>query len=419
MALLPASAKIDTSLTILLEFDRGDHAHFGINMHQYYLRLIGAVALSISITTSSAQVSNNRLPAWAFGGFVRPANVNPIIAPDTNSVFMDPMLGKMTKWEANDTFNPAAVVKDGRVVILYRSEDRSGVKISTRTSRLGYAMSKDGLHFERRPEPVLYPDNDDQKEFEWPGGCEDPRVAVTEDGTYVVLYTQWNRKVPRLGAATSTDLIHWKKHGPIFQDAYDGIAFNIPTKSASILTQVRHNKQVIAKINGYYFMYWGERNVYAATSQNLVDWKPLLDEEGKLLVLASPRKGYFDSDFTECGPPAIMTDQGIVLVYNGRNSNGPRGDKRYNGGTYAAGQMLFDKSDPTKLLDRLEVPFFKPTETFEQKGQYSSGTVFVEGLIWFKKKWYMYYGSADSRVGVAVYDPKRPAAPDPVPTTAQ
>jgi predicted GH43/DUF377 family glycosyl hydrolase len=373
-----------------------------------------ALLLVLLIGKRSFAQTKNVLPDWAIGGFTRPQGVNPIISPDSNSIFLDPMSNTRTKWEDNDTFNPAAVVKDGKVVVLYRSEDKSGVKISTRTSRLGYAISKNGLTFKRKSEPVLYPDNDDQKEFEWPGGCEDPRVAVTEDGTYVVIYTQWNRKVPRLGAATSKDLIHWKKHGPIFQDAYKGEFMNIPTKSASIVTQVKNDKQTIMQINGKYFMYWGERNVYAATSVNLVDWTPLVDAQGKLLKLASPRNGFFDSDFTECGPPAIMTAKGVVLFYNGRNNNGDRGDKRFNPGSYSAGQMLFDKHDLTKMIGRLDVPFFRPMEAFERKGQYSGGTVFIEGLVWFKHKWFLYYGCADSRVGVAVYDPEKNTAPDPI-----
>ena len=354
---------------------------------------------------SSPAQNKNTFPDWTLGDFVRPGGVNPVISADSTTSFRDPMTKSRIHWQANDTFNPAAAVKDGKIVVLYRSEDKSGIKIGSRTSRLGYAISKDGLNFTRRNEPVLYPDNDDQKEFEWPGGCEDPRVAVTEDGTYLMLYTQWNRKVPRLGAATSKDLIHWTKHGPIFQDAYEGKFFNIPTKSASILTQVKGGRQVIVKWNGQYFMYWGERHVYGAISSNLVDWKPLVDMQGSLLKLASPRKGFFDSDMTECGPPAILTEKGIVLLYNGRNNAGDRGDKRYNGGAYCAGQMLFDKTDPTRLLDRLDVPFFWPAEPFEKSGQYHNGTVFIEGMAWFKDKWFLYYGCADSKVGVAIYNP--------------
>ncbi|WP_217603194.1 glycoside hydrolase family 130 protein [Chitinophaga sp. GbtcB8] len=373
----------------------------------------GFLLLFFFITQITFAQSANSLPDWALGGFLRPQGENPIISPDTTATFTDPMSRSKIKWEINDTFNPGAAVKDGKIVVLYRSEDNSGVKIGTRTSRLGYAESKDGLHFKRKKEPVLFPADDEQKTFEWPGGCEDPRIAITEDGTYVMLYTQWNRKVPRLAAATSKDLVHWTKHGPVFQDVYNGRFFNIATKSASILTQVKGDKQVIAKVNGQYFMYWGERHVYAATSANLTDWRPLVDDKGELLILASPRKDYFDSDMTECGPPALLTDKGIILLYNGRNS-AARGDKRFAAGTYSAGQMLFDKTEPTKLITRLDVPFFRPREAFEKRGQYASGTVFIEGMAWFKHKWYLYYGCADSRVGVAIYDPQHPAAPDPV-----
>lgn len=359
-------------------------------------------------------VKQNVLPEWAFGGFVRPSGINPIISPVTSSTFYDPMSKSMVHWEANDTFNPAAAVKDGHIVVLYRSEDKTGVKIGTRTSRLGYAISKDGLHFSRKTKPVFYPGNDSQKKYEWPGGCEDPRVAVTENGTYVVFYTQWNRETPRLGVATSKDLIHWTKHGPIFQDAYKGKFFNIASKSASILTTLKGDRQVITKIKGKYFMYWGENHVYGATSTNLVDWAPLVDEKAELKILASPREGFFDSDLTECGPPALLTDKGVILFYNGKNHPGEGGDKRFNGNSYCAGQMLFDKADPTKYITRLDVPFLRPMQAFEKSGQYVNGTVFIEGMAWFNHKWYMYYGCADSRVAVAIYDPANPAAPDPI-----
>ena len=125
------------------------------------------------------QSTANKLPSWAFGGFARPANINPIISPDTSSKFLDPMSNRRVGWEAFYTFNPAATIKNGKVVVLYRSEDMTGDSIGTRTSRIGYAESSDGLTFTWSGKPVVYPGDDNQKEFEWPGGCEDPRVAVT------------------------------------------------------------------------------------------------------------------------------------------------------------------------------------------------------------------------------------------------
>lgn len=43
----------------------------------------------------------------------------------------------------------------------------------------------------------------------------------------------------------------------------------------------------------------------------------------------------------------------------------------------------------------------------QKSGQYLDGTVFIEGLVYYKKKWYLYYGCADSKVGVAIYDPSK------------
>ncbi len=369
----------------------------------------------LSVCSKAQSDSINRLPSWAFGGFERPqGHINPIILPDTTSLFYDSLVGKNMAWESNDTFNPAAVIINGKVVVLYRAEDKSGIGIGFRTSRLGYADSNDGLHFKRLKTPVFYPADDTQKKYEWPGGCEDPRVAVTTNGTYVVFYTQWNRDVPRLGVATSKDFKHWTKHGPIFEDAFNGKFLNIPHKSASIVTKLVGDRQVVAKINGKYWMYWGELHVYAATSTNLVDWQPLVNEDGSLKELMSPRKGYFDSELTECGPPAILTNKGIVLLYNGKNKSGGDGDKRFNENSYCAGQALFDANDPTKFITRLNIPFLRPREAFEKSGQYVNGTVFIEGMTFFHKRWFLYYGCADSRVAVAIYNPEKPALADPI-----
>lgn len=364
------------------------------------------ICLTYLVLASAVFVqAQEKLPDWAFGPFVRPAGVNPILLPDSTSVFTDPMSGKKVAWESNDVFNPAAVAKDGKVFVLYRSEDKSGVAIGHRTSRLGLAESTDGITMKRNKQPVFYPGNDTQKEFEWPGGCEDPRVAVTEDGTFVMLYTQWNKKVPRLGVATSKDLKTWTKHGPAFYKAYNGKFRDLASKSASIVTKIVNNRQVIAKVNGKYMMYWGEHFMNVATSTDLKNWEPTLDEKGDLKRSLETRNGFFDSDLTECGPPALITSAGILVLYNGKNKGGAGRDTAYTANTYAAGQVLFDLKDPTKAITRLDKPFFIPTEPFEKSGQYPAGTVFVEGLVLHKGKWFLYYGCADSRVAVAIYDP--------------
>jgi beta-1,2-mannosidase len=376
----------------------------------YYFRLMNRIILRLFVllTVLPQALSVNaqdRLPHWALGPFIRPANVNPIISPKTESVFLDPISRQKIAWEASDVFNPAATVYNNKIYVLYRSEDHSGNGIGMRTSRLGIAESSDGINMKRNPEPVLYPAEDGQKANEWPGGCEDPRIAVSAEGLYVMLYTQWNRSVFRLAVATSRDLKHWTKHGPVFSKAYNGKFKDLKCKSGSIVTKLANGKHIIAKIKGKYMMYWGERFMNIATSSDLINWEPTLNEKSELDMMVKPRKHYFDSDLTECGPPAIVTDKGILVLYNGKNRSDADRDTNYVANTYSAGQVLFDLKNPSKVIARLDKPFFVPTAPFEKSGQYPSGTVFIEGLVYFKKKWFLYYGCADSRVAVAIYDP--------------
>lgn len=360
----------------------------------------------ISLAEGSDPTSDLILPFWAMGPFVRPVD-HPIIEPNDANLFFCPMRGEEIRWEDNDTFNPAAVVKDNKIQILYRAEDKSGIGIGQRTSRIGLAESSNGIEVARYQSPVVYPGEDSGKIYEWPGGCEDPRVAVTDDGLYVMFYSAWDRKVARLSVATSRDLKHWTKHGPVFGEAYGGRFKDVWSKSASIVTRVENGRQVIAKVNGKYLMYWGESMVSAAVSDDLIHWSPVLDDCGELRGLIYPRDYFFDSALTECGPPAVITDRGILLFYNGKNQSNEKRDIRFTPGTYSAGQVLFDLKDPYRVIARLDEPFFKPMADFEKSGQYKAGTVFIEGLVFFQEKWFLYYGCADSTVGVAIYDPQK------------
>ena len=342
---------------------------------------------------------------WMLGPFAKPAE-NPVIMPNPAPRFRSAMTDSVVAWEEYATFNPAAVVRNGKVYVLYRAEDGSGARqIGGHTSRLGLAESGDGLHFTRRATPVLYPDTDAQRQYEWPGGVEDPRIVETDDGTYVLTYTQWNRDVPRLAIATSRDLISWTKHGPAFARAAGGKYLRFESKSGAILSRVDGDRVIATRVNGKYWMYFGVPDLLIATSDNLTDWTPLEDADGRLVKVLSPRPGYFDSWLVEGGPPALLMSRGIVVLYNAGNS-GQYGDSTLPARVYTGGQALFDVHNPLRLMARSDVPFIRPTRDYERTGQYPDGTTFVEGLVHFKGRWFLYYGTADSRVGVAVWNPR-------------
>lgn len=366
-------------------------------------------------------------PAWAIAPWTRAANA-PVIRPDAAATFDDPITHAPVHWEALHTFNPAAVVRDGKVYVLYRAEDDSGaLEIGGHVSRLGLAISDDGVHFTQRPQPVFFADNDEQRSREVPGGVEDPRIVERPEGGYVMMYTQWSRERASysIGVATSDDLAHWSKHGPAFAGALGGRYDELKYKSAGVVTELRADghggrRLVAAKIHGRYWMYWGEIQVGLAWSRDLVHWTPVEVAPGVTRVLLEARAGHADSAFPETGPPPVLTRRGIVMIYNAKNAVGANdkraaganskdagtaaasgGDPRLAAGSYSVEEALFAADDPARMLARTDDPVFRPELAFERSGQYAAGTTFAEGLVAFHGRWFLYYGCADSFVGVA------------------
>ena len=327
-------------------------------------RIIPCTLLVLVLGAASTEIT---VP---FGSWNRISNT-PIIGPEGDG------------FESAGTFNPSVVKYDGKFVMLYRAQDRHG------KSSLGYATSQDGVHFVRRSEPVLAA----EAPYEAGGGVEDPRLVKIGD-TFYLTYTGYNNQGgtgihaagpvhgdAQLCMATSSDLIHWKRHG-VIMPAYKG-KWNVGwTKSGAIVPE---------RINGKYWMYYladGEHQLTQmsiAYSDDLLHWTDVLDHP----VLAS-RPKMFDSQVVEPGPAPVLTENGLFLIYNGADDNN----------VYRTGWVLFDKKDPTKVIARAHQPIFEPVHAWEKVGQVPN-VVFVEGLVPDGNRWLFYYGGADKYVGVA------------------
>jgi predicted GH43/DUF377 family glycosyl hydrolase len=319
-------------------------------MTRNWTRRLGLLVLFVSGLLLSAQ-------EWKLSPWHRVSN-GPIISARGDS------------WESAGTFNPAVILRNGKVVMLYRAQDTTG------TSRLGYADSKDGVHFSRAPQPVLSP----QADYEKDGGVEDPRLVKFE-GTYYLTYTGYNKKDAQLCLATSRDLQHWQRWGVILP-AYKG-NWNVGwTKSGAIVPE---------KINGQYWMYFlgttpdKTDQMGLAYSSDLIHWT-----EATETPVLPRRAGRFDSRVVEPGPPPIVTKDGIVLFYNGADDNL----------VYRTAIAVFDPKDPRKLIWRSEQPIFVPENDWEKVGQVPN-VVFVEGMVRLRGRYFFYYGAADKYIGVA------------------
>jgi predicted GH43/DUF377 family glycosyl hydrolase len=331
---------------------------------------------------------------WAFTHFEKIDSLNPILQPSPSQVFNCPVKKDLVKWEEKNVLNPSAVVREGKVYLIYRAQDKS------MTSRLGLAISEDGLHFVKQPEPVLFPAEDSMKKYEWSGGIEDPRVIESEDGSYIMTYTSYDGKTARLCIASSKDLKTWTKHGLVLRgEKYK----NTWSKSGAIVARQTGDKIIAAKIKGKYWMYFGDTDLFIASSDDLIHWEIAENPESKKMIsVLHPRMGYFDSRLVEPGPYALIRNEGILLIYNGSNASNFN-DETLPKFTYSAGQALFDKDQPYKLIARTDSSFIRPDKPYEKIGEVNE-VCFVEGLVHFKNKWFLYYGTADSKIAVAIRD---------------
>lgn len=122
------------------------------------LRLIATLLVLVCwscVNTSQRNAESTKSPTdWAMLGFVKADSINPILIPTSGLAFKDPIRAEEVKWEERNVLNPTAVVKDGKVFMIYRAQDQH------MTSRLGLAISEDGLHFVKQPDPIFHPAKD-------------------------------------------------------------------------------------------------------------------------------------------------------------------------------------------------------------------------------------------------------------------
>lgn len=374
------------------------------------MRIILSIIISIILFQGCVpqnKIDREAIPEWGLGPFVRDTTA-PLLGAESNSTFECPITKSPVKWEEKGVLCACAAVKDGKVYLFYRAEDNSRLP-RWGTSRIGMAVSDDGKNFVRQPSPVLYPDNDFMLKYEWPGGCQDPRIVKTDEGKYLLTYTSWDGKYARLSIAMSSDLIHWEKKGLAFNQYADGKYNDTWTKAGAIVCRQEGDQFIATKINGKYWMYYGEYGLYIATSTDLINWDVLEDTSGNPLIVLPLIPDKWNSYVTESGAFACITEKGILMLLNGGTRDGLR-DFGLSGSVWAMGQVLFDKNDPTKVLERTTNDFFRPERDYEiqyagEKGGGNSNVTFIEGLIWFQNEWRFYYGCADSFVASAVYRP--------------
>jgi len=259
-------------------------------------------------------------------------------------------------WESRNVFNTAVVNHDGKIVLVYRAQGTAND-----ISRLGYAVSLNGVHFERWAEPVFVPETREEV-----CGVEDPRLTLI-DGRFQMLYTAWSPENIQVARASTTDFRTWQRHG---------IAFPGPdNKDAALFPRT---------VNGRYVAFHRiPSSMWIASSDDLVTW-------GDYRKIMDPRPGCYDDLKLGAGGPPIETELGWLVIYHGVDHNR----------VYRLGVALLDKDDPAKVLHRPAEPVLEPEEPWELAGDVPN-VVFTCGTAELGEDYLIYYGGADRVIGLA------------------
>ena len=286
-------------------------------------------------------------------------SANPVLLPDPTS-----------DWETYNVFNASVIHHNGLFHMHYRAQGLDWI------SRIGYAVSEDGVHWNRLRRPVLAPhDMSDAR------GVEDPRVTEIE-GRFYMCYTAYSREVAEGGSTThaggsvmpmiavSDNLITWEALGAIVRDEDNKDHVLFPRR-----------------INGRYVaLHRRPPQVWLAESDNLIDWHA---ERMRPIFGPRPDNGWDEKRVGGNGVP-IETEHGWLMLYHGYNEQH----------VYRLSVCLLDLEDPTRVIQRPKEFIFQPSEIWELRGDvpnvvFSCANPVVNGTV------YVYYGGGDHVIGLA------------------
>lgn len=284
-------------------------------------------------------------------------------------------------WESNQTFNPAAVLLDGKVHLVYRSIGSDGV------SRFGHATSYDGVQIdERHPEPAfsLLLNKKEPQPYRiyasggsW-GGAEDPRLTAI-DGMLYMLFTAIDEGgYPRV-ALTS-----------IAQNNF--LAKNWTWAVSKLISppgEVHKNWVLFPeKINGKYAI------LHSVSPKISIEYLDDLDFEKTPHIKSFHEPAGIDGGWEKkmrgAGPTPLKTKYGWLVFYHASTETCG----------YAMGAMLLDLKHPETVIARSAEPILEPEAWYENYG-WKGGIIYSCGAVIVGDDLLVYYGGADSVVCVA------------------
>ena len=288
---------------------------------------------------------------------------------------------KDVPWEKDAVLNTAACYADGKFHLFYRAVAHNPG--DPNRSCIGYAWSDDGIHFERLDDPILRPGERPEEAQ----GVEDPRITLLE-GTWHLLYTAYDGTYTQISRAIlKDDQKTWEKTGICF--GYDILGQN---KDAALFPE---------RINGEYCLihrpsgFLGAPRAENETDDIWISYSTDLSHWHGHTRFMKARRGEIDWEYTKNGLAGTphKTEAGWLTVYHAVDKNS----------IYRLGLALLDLEDPTKVLKQTDEPILSPEVGWEIEGDVNN-VVFSCGSVLLGNELWVYYGGADTVIGLAKGD---------------
>lgn len=326
--------------------------------------------------------------------------------------------------EAEGVLNPASGRgPDGELYLLPRLVAEGNV------SRVGLArvVVEDGVPVSvEREGIVLEPDRGWERGV-GNAGVEDPRTTwIDVLGLHVMTYVAYGPLGPRTAIAVSQDLREWRRLGPAlfrYQDELDmdlnlfhnkdTVFFPEPvtapdgTESLAVLhrpmwdldeTKPGQGVRLPAGIEDPRQSIWISYVPLDAVRDDLADLA-LWEQHRFVAGPAYP----FEELKIGGGPPPLRVPEGWLVLHHGVTGVLDRAFAQQQHVNYAAGALLLDAEDPSRVIARTPEPLLAP-ETDDERSGIVPNVVFPTAIEEVDGRLFVFYGMADSKIGVALLE---------------
>ena len=207
-------------------------------------------------------------------------------------------------------------------------------------------------------------------------GIEDPRVTRIED-TYWITYVAVSRSGVGTALMSTTDFVNFHRHGIIFACENKDVVLFPERIAGDYVALHRPNPN----------SHFSPPQIWIARSPDLIHW-------GRHEPIFHGVESW-EGNRIGSGTPPVLVDEGWLTLYHGSAMARTAGTV----GLYAAGALLLDRADPSRVIARTRQPVLAAVNDYETDG-FVPNVVFPTAILGVGNAWHVYYGAADTAIAM-------------------